>query len=453
MSRLSLDEFNEASAKLLSGAPTTFSVAIRSSLKEQNPRGEITLDALNMLDGILCHFSFIVLSLAQTMREFPSEEDVRYCIKTMGFERCLSPFPAPCLTDFMSVVLANLTRTILCETKQSVSIIVEEMEVEETISEADVHTSLLAMFPQTYLFDNSEFTRTNSAYIGPWKLMNGGEGNCLFYSLRQLITVWRTLRNVDENRAADMHALWPERITGNAEQERKYKKALVKFKEDSHRLRHASANYFLKDLDGLIPGGHKVSYMKDKEVAERSMTKADFIYMDKEGDLKLEPEFAEERKAWATKWCAKAKENGEWGCMRMITGFAHIIVEPRSLALYFFKINERERSRVLERTDEQSIQTPGAPAVVAREQDAILCLPVKRVEDEIRVRGDIPLKNLRLQLRLGTAESWKSTRAPLQRHCALYHEGGMHWCVLVSALQREELRKFTNINSVAKPLF
>ena len=448
MSRLSLDEFQDATAKLVSGAPTTFSVAIRTSLREQNPGSELTPEALNMLDGILCHFSFVLLSLAQTMRQYPSEEDVRYCLKTMGFGACQSPFPAPNLTEFLTVVLATLTRTILCETKD-VSVIVEEMQVEQSISETDLHTALLSLFPSTYLFTNSEYTRTNSAYIGPWKFMNGGEGNCLFYSLRQLITVWRALRNVDEQKTADMHFLWPERQEG---QEKKYKKSLVKFKEDSHRLRHASANYFLKDLDGAIPGGHKVSFMKDKEIVERPMTKADFIYMDKDGDLKLEPEHAEERKAWATKWCAKAKENGEWGCMRMITGFAHIIVEPRSLALYFFKVNERERSRTLERTDEQSIQTPGAPPVIAREHDAILCLPVKRMEDDIRIRGE-SLKTLGLQVRQGTSETWSQPRAPLQRHCALYHEGGRHWCVLVSALQREELRLLTNIDTVAKPLF
>jgi hypothetical protein len=303
------------------------------------------------------------------------------------------------------------------------------------------------------LFDNSEFTRTNSAYIGPWKLMNGGEGNCLFYSLRQLITIWRALRMNDSDKEGEELTLWPERPSSGSPLERKYKKAIVKFKEDSHRLRHASANYFLKDLDGVIPGGHKISYMKEKEVVERDMTKSDFIYMAKDGDLKLEPEFCEERKTWATRWCAKAKENGEWGCMRMITGFAHIIIEPRSLALYFFKTNERDRSRTLERTDEQSIQTPGAPPVISREEDAILRLPLKRMEDEIRVRGDIAQKTLGLCVKQGTAESWSLPRAPLQRHCALYHEQGRHWCVLVSALQREELRKYTNIDTVAKPLF
>jgi hypothetical protein len=450
MSRLSLDEFQDATAKLIGGEPTTFSIAIRVSLKEQNASASINPEALNMLDGLLCHFTFILLSLSQTMREFPSQEDVKYCAKVMGFGQCLSPFPSPSLSELVSVILAKLTRNIFDETLKEKSVIVEEMDVGESISDTDLHTTLQELYPKTYLFDNSEFIKTNSAYIGPWKLMNGGEGNCLFYSLRQLITIWRTLRNLDDKKEGEVHTLWPEKLPG---QEKRYKKTLTKFKEDSHRLRHASANYFLKDLDGTIPGIHRVSFMKDKIIQEREMTKADFIYMAKDGDLKLEPQYEDERKAWATKWCEKAKENGEWGCMRMITGFAHIIVEPRSIAIYFFKINERERSRSLERTDEQSIQTHGALPVISKDRDAILHLPVKRVEDEIRVRGEIPLKRLGLCVKKGSAESWNLARAPLQRHCALYHEDGRHWCVLVSALQREELRQFTNIDTVAKPLF
>jgi hypothetical protein len=58
-----------------------------------------------------------------------------------------------------------------------------------------------------------------------------------------------------------------------------------------------------------------------------------------------------------------------------------------------------------------------------------------------------------LIVKQGTWEEWKLARVEPQRHCALYHEGGRHWCVLVSAIQMEELRRFTNIDYVAKPLF
>jgi hypothetical protein len=177
--------------------------------------------------------------------------------------------------------------------------------------------------------------------------------------------------------------------------------------------------------------------------------------MAKEGDLKLEPEAEEERIAWSKKWCVRAQEKGEWGCMRMITGFANLIREPRSIALYFFNVNERERSRSLDRTEEQSIQPLGAPEVVSRDCDGILKLPVKRQEDDIRLSrtGEIAKKILGIKVKEGTLEQWHGPRAPLQRHCALYHEGGRHWCVLVSAIQMEDLRRCSNIDEIAKPLF
>ena len=413
--------------------------------------------ALNLLDGILCHYAFVLVGLAQTMQETPSQSDYEYCTTTMGFPLAVDEEKKPSLAHFMASQLIFFVENTIQRSSFSESMLTDEVVVSHHVSETDLHSVLWDTHRKTFLFENTEFRRTNSAYIGPWKLYNGGRGNCLFYSFRQLVSIWKVQRKLDNK--SKTHSLgkaycvlWPQ---PNKDEEREYKKLCAKMEEDSEKLRECSANYFLNDLKSLMPGNHKVSYMHEGNVIERAMTKADFIYMAKEGDLKLEPEAEEERIAWSKKWCVRAQEKGEWGCMRMITGFANLIREPRSIALYFFNVNERERSRSLDRTEEQSIQPLGAPEVVSRDCDGILKLPVKRQEDDIRLSrtGEIAKKILGIKVKEGTLEQWHGPRAPLQRHCALYHEGGRHWCVLVSAIQMEELRRCSNIDEIAKPLF
>lgn len=460
----------------------------------------ITPEGLNMLDAVLCHFTFVAVGTTQTLpRDTPSQKDYEYCLKIMGFGEMLSgPFgdflsgqaktlgldgeTCADLPTFLSDILERIVNRVLDICRSQECMIVEELAVPNQVSETDIYSAMVSLFKHTFLFENSEFRRTNSAYIGPWKFNNGGRGNCLFYSLRQLITVWKAQRKIDAGASPGdfFFSLWPEKPdpatvwSGTEETSmqnllRTYKKSVEKMERESHRLRISSARYFSDDLDALVPGEeNKLSFMKDGQIIHRRMTKADFIYTAKEGDLKLEPEFEDERKQWARAWCERAQQNGEWGCMRMITGFAHLIKVPRCIAMYFFRVNERERSRALERTDEQTIKLEGCPDMVARDQDSILKLPVKRMEDEIRVNSksagggggaesgemqEIPLKKLGLLVKQGTWEDWKLPRVAPQRHCALYHEGGRHWCVLVSAIQMEELRRFTNIDYVAKPLF
>jgi hypothetical protein len=439
---------------LLQGEAVSFASEIERMAKEKSvtysPR------ALNLLDGILCHYSFVVIGLAQTMREVPSQSDYEYCLHTLGFTFHREATQTVNLTTFWSSHLMNFLSSIIQQSSCiSDCMITDEVVVSSVVSESELYNVLYEAHRKTFLFQNSEFRKTNAAYIGPWKLYNGGRGNCLFYSFRQLISIWKIQRKIDSGMRA-FCSLWPlQSESKSPEDVREYKKQCSKMEEDSEKLRESSANYFLNDLESLMPGNHKVSYMHESQVTERAMTKADFIYMAKEGDLKLEPEFQEERSTWAKHWCIKAKEKGEWGCMRMITGFANLIRDPRSIALYFFNVNERERTRSLDRTDEQSIQPFGAPEVVSRENDGILKFPLKRMEDDIRVprTGELQKKILGVKVKQGTLEQWHSPRAPLQRHCALYHESGRHWCVLVSAIQMEELRKFTNIDDVAKPLF
>jgi hypothetical protein len=439
---------------LLQGEAVSFASEIARMAEEKgvtySPR------ALNLLDGIVCHYSFVVIGLAQTMREVPSQSDYEYCLSVLGFTfSCEATQTANLTTFWASHLMHFLSNIIQRSSCISDCMITDEVVVSNVVSESDLHNVLYDAHKKTFLFQNSEFRRTNSAYIGPWKLYNGGRGNCLFYSFRQLISIWKVQRKIDSGSKAYC-TLWPQQTECKSPEDlREYKKQCSKMEEDSEKLRESSSNYFLNDLTSLMPGNHKVSFMQDTQVVERPMTKADFIYMAKEGDLKLEPDFQEERIAWAKKWCVRAKEKGEWGCMRMITGFANLIREPRSIALYFFNVNERERTRSLDRTEEQSIQPLGAPEVVSRENDGILKLPQKRMEDDIRVlrSGELQKKTLGLRVKQGTLEQWHSPRAPLQRHCALYHESGRHWCVLVSAIQMEELRKFSNIDEVAKPLF
>jgi hypothetical protein len=456
--------YSQATELLFTSKPTSYFAAIQETAKEHGL--EITADATNMLDGLLCHFSFVIISLGKTMRPVPSLKDFLYCINIMGFSDLLSDvaihqsYTTPVygnITDFFTALNRQFVLYLFSYLKQQECMIMEEVQAPALLTETDLHTALIHFFPHTYLFENSEFRKTNSAYIGPWKFHNGGRGNCLFYSLRQLITVWKAWRKIDAGSYPGdfYYSLWPQRPSGtNAQEQRAYLKAEAKMEEDSVNLRKSTANYFLEDLNSLMPGNLALSYTAEGKIIERPMTKGDFIYMAKEGDLKLEPDFTQQRNEWAKSWCTKAKADGEWGCMRMITGFAHIIKDPRSIALYFFRVNEKERSRSLDRTDEECIQPPGASKVVAKDMDAILQMPVKRMEDEIKVGHSGPsLKTLGTTVPEYTLDLWTAERAEVQRHCALYHEGGAHWCVLVSALQYEELRRYTNIDSVARPLF
>ena len=486
-----MDTYLSAMSALLQNQPCTFARMIQTKATELELC--LTPEGVNLLDGLLCQFVFVVVGTTQSLpRSIPSQKDYEYCLIIMGFGEYLTgPYGVSSgqkraldwtdgcadLPTFLSEIVERMVNSVLDACKDQDCMIVEEMSVPNQVSEIELYSAISTLFKHTYLLRNSEFRKTNSAYIGPWKFNNGGRGNCLFYSLRQLITVWKAQRKIDSGAFPGyfFFSLWPEKpeaASGTEETSmqnlmRAYKKSVEKMEKDSHRLRVSSAKYFSDDLDALIPGEeNKISFMKDGQVLNRRMTKADFIYTAKEGDLKLEPEFEDERKQWARAWCERAQQNGEWGCMRMITGFAHLIKEPRCIAMYFFRVNERERSRVLERTDEQTIKLEGCPEMVARDQDSILKLPVKRMEDEIRVHrsssadgggaGDMqefPLKQLGLIVKQGTLEDWKLPKVAPQRHCALYHEGGRHWCVLVSAIQMEELRNFTNIDYVAKPLF
>jgi hypothetical protein len=478
-----MDSYLPAMRTLLNNEPCSFSSLIQKKAKELDIT--LTQEGTNLLDGLLCHFTFIIVGTTQSMpREVPSQKDYEYCLRVMGFGDFINgPIgnflslaePQETKADlptFFSEILDRIVNRVLEECASQECMVVEEMAVPPEISETDIFSSLYKLFKKTYLFENSEFRKTNSAYIGPWKLNNGGKGNCLFYSLRQLISIWKAQRKIDAGAPPGdfCFSLWPEEpklmtLWSSCEElspqnvMRSYKKCVEKMESESHRLRISSAKFFSEDLDSLIPGDeNNISYMKDGQVLNRRMTKADFIYTAKEGDLKLEPEFQEERKQWANAWCIRAQQNGEWGCMRMITGFAHLVRSPRCIAMYFFRNNERERSRTLERTDEQTIKLEGCPPMIGKEHDSILKLPVKRMEDEIRISrnsetAEIPKKILGLIVKHASFEQWNLPRADPQRHCALYHEGGRHWCVLVSAIQMEELRRFTNIDFVAKPLF
>lgn len=457
--------FEQVTEALLKGKPSSYIPPILQKASELNV--ELVPEASNMLDGILCQFNFVILSTTKTLRNIPSCEDYTYVLNIMGFSSLLiqdsSKPEYPDIFAMFSSLTKSFVKKILTHCAGQECMVVEEISIMRILSLSDVHGAIRACFANTFLFDNSEFRKTHSAYIGPWKLHNGGKGNCLFYSLRQLITIWKILRKIDNGSQPGefFYSLWPQKPVQNGSfqtyfpSQQEFLKAEDKMEKDAEKLRRESADFFLRDLNAPMPGNHKVSYEdSQKQIIERELTRGDFIYMAKEGDLKLQPEFTEQRNEWARLWCRKAKENGEWGCMRMITGFSHLITEPRTIALYFFNVNERERTRTLERTDDQCIQPPGAPDIISKENDAILKLPTKRLEDEISFSpSTLPLKSLTIEIAESSPEEWNAPRAPLQRHCALYHERKVHWCVLISALQMQELRRFTNIDTFASPLF
>jgi hypothetical protein len=85
---------------LLSNQPCTFENMIQGKAKERELN--LTPEGVNMLDGLICQFVFVVAGTTQSLpRDVPSQKDYEYCLKIMGFGEYLSgPFG-----DFLSALI------------------------------------------------------------------------------------------------------------------------------------------------------------------------------------------------------------------------------------------------------------------------------------------------------------------------------------------------------------